>query len=156
MVVLQSQLWSSAPHAVALKPAGDRVGEGCWLRAYNFRELQNIKNINNANTITEQRWRRRQVSHSANHGCGYWRGRWSWGRRQTFRPWRGHRGKLLWLVVEGWSGDFEVQRGCHHEWLATAGVLHSVCFICEWTEENIVASVPVIKTEGKKLVVGDF
>lgn len=42
----------------------------------------------------------------------------------TFGPRRRYGGKLLWLVVEGRCGDFEVEGGGHHVWLVTAGVLH--------------------------------
>lgn len=82
------------------------------------------KGINNANTIRERRWRRREVSHSANHCCAHWCRRRTWGRSLTFGPWRGDRGKLLRLVVEGRCCDFEVEGGGHHVRLITAGVLH--------------------------------
>lgn len=92
---------------------------GAFFSGYNL-----IQTKINVNTITEWRGRWRQVSNSANNTCAYWCWWWSWGRCLTFGSWGGHRSKLLWLVVEGRGGDFEVQRGCHHEWLVAVGVLH--------------------------------
>lgn len=81
-------------------------------------------NKDNTITITGQSEGGRQISHSTDHGCAGWCRRWSCGRCQTFGPWRCHRGKLLWLVVESRGGDFKLQGGCHHDGLAAAGLLH--------------------------------
>lgn len=101
-------------------------------------------------TVTERR-RWRQISHSTNHCRAY--GSWRRGRggRQAFRPRRCHGGELLWLVVEGRGGDFEVQRGRHHERLAAAaGVLHPLGSVCggatERNRQSVVSDLVVSQT----------
>lgn len=99
------------------------------------------KGINNTNTIRQWRWRRREVSHSANHCCAHWCRRWTWGRSLTFGPRRRYRGKLLWLVVEGRCCDFEVEGGGHHVRLVPAGLLHVAMSIRGEQKETRVATV---------------
>lgn len=133
----------------ALHAAAGRK-EGC---SRDKTENGHKKDINNANTIRERRRRRRQVPHPANHGCAHWCRRRTWGRSLTFGPrWR-HGGKLLWLVVEGRCGDFEVEGGGHHVWLVTAGVLHVAVSI--WDGQRETQSATVRYSESKMFAVSD-
>lgn len=121
MHLFHCEPWSSACNCTEKNSAAaGRREAACEIKL----KMVTRKGINDANTIRQWRRRRRQVSHSANHRCAHWCRRWTWGRSLTFGlRWR-YGGKLLWLVVEGRCGDFEVEGGGHHVWLVTAGVLH--------------------------------